>query len=438
MSLSPPCSCAAPGHCPRTGQDMAASPHLYHLCRTRDDYRALWEATAHGLPPPSPERRPPCRHLGLVLDASLSPCLQAAPHQCALHGRCTPNAPPSAVAGRAVACCALCPQYEARFEPLLMPDWVRRIPAEQLHPRGRSFNNSICAHDGRLLMAYRVGWEDAVIGLCELDAELRPLWNTVLRMPPSPWDLMGQEDPRLFCWRGQLHCAYVGGRLVRNVWEGSQMVCRLSKDHQVEACWRCRYEDNQPTEKNWQFFDWAGELFAVYSIVPHRVLHFFGEAAYPFSQTNGSLPWEGGIPRGGSSPVRCGEEYYSFFHGTHYHPSGRKVYTLGAYTFSAQPPFDIRRMTPGPLLVPNEQDRPNNWPISVVFPCGAVRRGGQWLVSFGHHDHWSCVAAFEAEQVETVLRPTDPPGNSASLPNLSRKTVADASGRHYHHFMFRS
>src|SRR2546430_2258485 len=142
MPISPPCSCSAPGYCARTGKDMAEAPHLYQLCRTRDDYRALWEARAHGLPSPRPERRPPCCHL-----------------------------------------------EAARFQPL---------------------------------------------------------WTFVLRMPAPPWAQVGQEDPRLFSWRGKLHCAYVGGRVFRDAWEGSQMVCRLSEDFQVEASWRCRYQDNQP------------------------------------------------------------------------------------------------------------------------------------------------------------------------------------------------
>src|SRR4051812_20879972 len=37
----PPCQCDVPGHCPRYGRAMEG--RLFELCRTRDDYRRLWD-----------------------------------------------------------------------------------------------------------------------------------------------------------------------------------------------------------------------------------------------------------------------------------------------------------------------------------------------------------------------------------------------------------
>jgi hypothetical protein len=42
---SPPCECLEPGWCERHG--CKKTPHWHHLCQTRDDYRAAWDA-GHG------------------------------------------------------------------------------------------------------------------------------------------------------------------------------------------------------------------------------------------------------------------------------------------------------------------------------------------------------------------------------------------------------
>jgi predicted GH43/DUF377 family glycosyl hydrolase len=380
----------------------ADSPHLLHLCRTREDYRELWEAQANGLPPPPPERRFPCRHLGKRLTDE-GTCLQLATHECAVHSRCRLNAPRSSAGMEPLPACAVCPEYDPTFEGCLAPAQVWHIPVH--NPQALPcFNNSILQHRDRLLMAYRLGWARARVALCELDPlSLGPRWHRTVDGPPMHAHA-AHEDPRLFVHRGRLHCSYVGYGPIRG---GStdQMVMRLTDDYRPEHCWRPDYDRRQPVEKNWQFFEWSGELFAVYSIAPHRVLHLVGGRAYPFSETNVRLPWDFGVPRGGACPVRVGDEFYSFFHGVRPWRRHEKLYALGCYTFAAQPPFAIRRMTPRPLLLPREEDRPPGWQVSVVFPCGAVLRDGRWHVSYGYHDRWPCVAAFDADLLDQVLQP---------------------------------
>jgi hypothetical protein len=41
----------------------------------------------------------------------------------------------------------------------------------------------------------------------------------------------------------------------------------------------------------------------------------------------------------------------------------------------------------------------------VVYPCGVVRRGGEWLVSYGYHDHECRIAAFDAAALDRELCP---------------------------------
>jgi predicted GH43/DUF377 family glycosyl hydrolase len=99
-----------------------------------------------------------------------------------------------------------------------------------------------------------------------------------------------------------------------------------------------------------------------------------------------------------------GDEYYHFFHAVQM-VGGEPVYRLGLYTFSATPPFPIRRVVPGFLLSPDEHDRPLGFHKRVVFPCGALLRDeGRWLVSYGYHDQECRLAIFSAAQIEQRLQ----------------------------------
>lgn len=44
--MSAPCDCPAAGYCQR--HKMHKDPHLFGLCRTREDYRSLWDKAAAG------------------------------------------------------------------------------------------------------------------------------------------------------------------------------------------------------------------------------------------------------------------------------------------------------------------------------------------------------------------------------------------------------
>jgi hypothetical protein len=151
----------------------------------------------------------------------------------------------------------------------------------------------------------------------------------------------------------------------------------------------------QPLEKNWAFFG-SAVLRCVYSIEPHVVLD--GCSIGPpltYASPPSGLAWENALPRGGAPPVLVGEEYYHFFHYTWLEPCGS--YALGVYTFAAEPPFAIKRVCRGPILYPDPGAKP------VVFPCGALRWAGNWLISHGHADSECRIAAFDFQSIEEVL-----------------------------------
>jgi predicted GH43/DUF377 family glycosyl hydrolase len=181
------------------------------------------------------------------------------------------------------------------------------------------------------------------------------------------------------------------------------MVCRLGDQFQVEAVWLPNYADRAPLEKNWQFFEHGRRLYSIYSVDPHVVLRHEGRHAERVAATGHGYRWPGQHLRGGAPPVRVGDEYYHWFHsmrredGDHFH------YELGVYTFAARPPFRLRRGTPAALLSVNPEENIPGWNKSVIFPCGAMFRDGQWIISYGQDDRECRIAEFAAADVEKSL-----------------------------------
>jgi predicted GH43/DUF377 family glycosyl hydrolase len=254
------------------------------------------------------------------------------------------------------------------------------------------FNCSLIEFQGRLLLASRQGWQNARICLSELGPDYQPLWTRPLTLAHAK-AAGGAEDPRLFVHAGRLHCAFTGLEWVGQRLRTHQMVARLNDD-QVEDVWLAEFDGRADWEKNWQFFEHG----------PHVILRHGAGTAQVAAHTSPALPWRDCHLRGGAPPVRCGDEYYHFFHAvTESH--GHYEYTAGLYTFAARPPFEIRRIAAAPVLAAEAHDWPSAMNKSVIFPCGALLREGRWLLSHGYHDRECRIAAFDAGLIEEQLQP---------------------------------
>jgi predicted GH43/DUF377 family glycosyl hydrolase len=96
--------------------------------------------------------------------------------------------------------------------------------------------------------------------------------------------------------------------------------------------------------------------------------------------------WNCGEPRGGTTPIRVGNLYYSFFHSSLPNEKFRRRYYMGAYCFRAEPPFEIVAMTGEPLLGASEHDPRNEGAPLCVFPNGSKFDGKNWMVTMGVND----------------------------------------------------
>lgn len=217
---------------------------------------------------------------------------------------------------------------------------------------------------------------------------------TPARYPDEQW-----EDPRAIVAAsdGSLHVAFatwVHGK----PWPVRQSLTRLTRDlRRIEPVHEPTYGGNNPRpdrasgpEKNWAWFEHENRWHFVYTISPHVVVPISASSVSgtPYWGTQLALPWTHGEPRGGTTPIRVGDEYVCFFHSALMWRKPKRRYFMGAYTFSVRPPFELKRFTPLPLLTGSEHDpRALGGPL-VIFPNGALWEPSTstWLVVFGVND----------------------------------------------------
>lgn len=147
---------------------------------------------------------------------------------------------------------------------------------------------------------------------------------------------------------------------------------------------------NKGHEKNWTWFMHEGEPHMIYNIEPHTVLRC-DSAASPVETHETVIDrdiWFYGQRRGGSNPIRIGDEYFAFFHSSTPWWNGRRRYYMGAYAFEAKPPFRVTRSTTIPLLYGSKLNRRIlEFPL-VIFPGGSLydEETQEHFVVFGVND----------------------------------------------------
>lgn len=149
---------------------------------------------------------------------------------------------------------------------------------------------------------------------------------------------------------------------------------------------------NTNHQKNWTWFIHDDKLMLEYRMNPHVVLeidHIKGEvvAEYKHFQDISKL-WKFGECRMGSNPILKDGYYHGFFHSSLHWKGPKRRYFMGYYKFEAKPPFKITEISEKPILYGNEADErllPDNSPL-VVFPCGAIQKNNQFVISFGLND----------------------------------------------------
>lgn len=232
------------------------------------------------------------------------------------------------------------------------------------------------------------------------------------------------QDPRLIKIGKNLFVIYSNvflenGKEIRRV-----MYSRLIFDGSTfalqdpEAIHSIEGKNLKPIEKNWVPFVYNSELYLSYTIVPHRVYKPIKgtEACRLIAETKAKIDWPWGDIRGGTQALKVGDEYLSFFHCWKdmfsQHSNGKKIshYFIAAYTFSAESPFELTRVSPEPIFAKGFYQEPYyiTWkPLRCVFPCGYIVEGDSIWISYGRQDHEVWVMKLDKKGLLNSLVPLE-------------------------------
>jgi predicted GH43/DUF377 family glycosyl hydrolase len=357
-----------------------------------------------------------------ILDACPLNNPQRHVRQCEIHGPCVRE--PRAVDARL---CQTCGDYAAGTRPIVpvaqpVESLVAKFDEFNSHPGfpGKRFNPAMIPWGEGYALLWRSGWAGSNLFISYLDSDFKPRGMPIPLKINHPRAKYGREDPRFFTFRDKLHVSFSGVESVDGKIFTNCLYARLDESFQVEEVFYPVIQGRKSWEKNHVFFEHEGQLHAVYTTSPHRILKIDGEKTAWAYQTQAPLPWRvDGEIRGGVSPVRVGDEWWHFFHSriecdlgveqmAKYYstpkPDGSsRQYCMGLLTFEAEPPFRILRITPEPIMWADWETKPRDQYCAAVFPCGAVRAGDEWLISMGIHDRWAEIHRFSHAGLESKL-----------------------------------
>jgi len=279
---------------------------------------------------------------------------------------------------------------------------TKLINPQALFPFG--YNGSVIRYATDMLLAYRSHPERSLktaIAVATLNPNIDVVSNSWVDIKPID-DMLSQEDPRLFIYRGDLWMSWVSSSWPMRKPTAIVRYAKLWKDGgnwRVDEGFRPNYGHNHERnaiEKNWVFFDQDGKLYCIYSSSPNYVvLEVNGNEIVRESSTD-PLRWPYGSIRGGTPPVRHGDKLLRFFHShmVNENPPMPWRYYMGWCLTEPQWPFKILKVSEKPILIGAEQccggdvvaQQCAHYKGNVVFPAGVMRFKDSWLVSVGNND----------------------------------------------------
>jgi predicted GH43/DUF377 family glycosyl hydrolase len=243
---------------------------------------------------------------------------------------------------------------------------------------------------------------------------------------PSPCVKQQSEDPRIFTHDGKFYIIYNDNIDISRPWFRDRRdmflaEVKISKnliwlDTPVKLFYEKRYH-SALWQKNWSPFVWNGQLLFSYLMNPHEIIYPNLEDGTCFHcyETESHLPWTLGVPRGSAIPELVDGEYLSFFHAGHQVETAvsQKMplwhYFMGAYTFSATPPFQITKMTPQPIVGEGfytHSDHPLHYlDKKVILPGSFIVDGDRIYVAYGRDDCEMWIATLDKEALMKELVP---------------------------------
>lgn len=320
----------------------------------------------------------------------------------------------------------------------------------------KAFNPSIIKVDQGFLLTFREVPDPSKpwfsnIGIVRLNESLQPISKPqILNTRSNPEEPSQTEDARIFSCKGDLYVMYNDSNDLTEPWLsyiGMEPLSALVTPHSMDTVnqaladskskhrrdmfiaklslvgdqfrlsepLKLTHEHKYATtllQKNWVPFEWNGNLLVGYSIVPHEVLNpdMNQGVCSPFFETKASVDWPWGPLRGGTPATLVGGEYLAFFHSSVVMKSEASDgidlwhYFMGAYTFSAHPPFNVTKITPLPLVTKSFYIKSAR-EKRVIYPGGYAISGSKIYVVYGKDDCEIWVATIDKNRLQAFLRP---------------------------------
>jgi predicted GH43/DUF377 family glycosyl hydrolase len=295
-----------------------------------------------------------------------------------------------------------------------------------------AFNPGIIRWQGRLLMSFRTVPDpkesfNSEIGMVFLDEKFCPVGKPQLLSLRDENSISPcrAEDARLITLGGRLFMVYDDNVEARLSKGGFRVyVAEIDYDGKyfiadpIECLKYFENENRNMREKAWVPFEFQRKLFLAYSIFPHKIFypHLDGTGICDtVTCTKSDIAWDWGILRGGTPAFLEKEGYLAFFHSSivtaSAQSSGKQMshYFIGAYLFSREPPFDILKISPEPIIGKNFYDgtryKPYWKPIRCVFPCGYISDDLYIWMTYGRDDHETWIAKIDKKGLLKSLVP---------------------------------
>ncbi len=295
----------------------------------------------------------------------------------------------------------------------------------------RAFNPTLAAVPGGYAMCYRVVQEGSDLrrfATCRLDTDLQVVDGSVTALSDEVTfvdqtlperSLVWHADPRYVRLGGELYLLWNDGALRP---ANHQFLASVTSDglHLAGPARELTTPNRRTVEKNWAPFEVDGKVFLTYKSRPHVVLSLDLDdraerlVAEPAYQSGFASTYEMmfGILRGGAQPVRDGDSFLVLGHSSFVGVHGR-TYRAAFMRIDAQAPFRVTEMSTVPFDLPNELgvdvafERLNELVGDVIYPCGLVPDGDDWVVSYGINDERCAVARVKRADVAASMGPVE-------------------------------
>ena len=291
-----------------------------------------------------------------------------------------------------------------------------------------AFNPSIVRWNGSLLMSFRIIPDrkasfTSYIGLIWLDDEFMPISEPqILDARVELKTPSRAEDGRLVAVGERLYMVYDDNLDVKITKGGfrvfvAEVACEKGsfslKD--VENLVTFDGASDQRREKSWTPFDYRGDLMLAYSLDPHLIFRPIGQGqCETIASTKGGVDWNWGPLRGGTPALAIDGQYLAFFHSCKEMESVQSKnekslhYFIGAYTFNIDPPFEIEKISPVPIIAKGFYHhtgfKPYWHPVRAVFPCGYIVDNDSIWVAYGREDHEVWVVRLDKKRLLNSLK----------------------------------